>query len=515
MALPVPVPPLTDGVVTLRPPDESDLPAIEQRITDPEVVRWFGASEHSAQTVRPRLAQTDDQGPLRTGVDNIRFEPSSALDLVLHRLTDEETLAGLETWLREETAADRFSGAVLVAKDGEGLFLGAYGLGDRELQIPNTLETRFRIGSMNKMFTAVAVLQLVEADQVELTAPLGTYLTDYPNHEVAERVTIHHLLTHTGGTGDIFGLEFDAHREELRTLGDYVELYGGRGLEFEPGTRWAYSNYGFILLGAAIEAVTGQSYYDFVNRHIYEPGLMTRTGSLPEERSVPDRAIGYMDPSGVTDWRPNTDTLPYRGTSAGGGYATVEDFARFAEALLNHELLSPESTELLITGKEEIGPGVEYAYGFADRRDAEGNRSVGHAGGAPGMNGDLRISQSRATSWSSSRTWIRRPPSGSPTTSTSASRSTDRHAHRASGRVAGRCSHRRPSHALTSGSPPSAVPRSPPWRTCPPPGRSRRVGVPYAGGEPRPPTAAQSPSAQLIVVGQAHAFRRFIGASKA
>jgi D-alanyl-D-alanine carboxypeptidase len=227
---------------------------------------------------------------------------------------------------------------------------------------------------MNKMFTAVAVLQLVEADQVELTAPLGTYLTDYPNHEVAERVTIHHLLTHTGGTGDIFGLEFDAHREELRTLGDYVELYGGRGLEFEPGTRGAYSNYGFILLGAAIEAVTGQSYYDFVNRHIYEPALMTRTGSLPEERSVPDRAIGYMDPSGVTDWRPNTDTLPYRGTSAGGGYATVEDFARFAEALLNHELLSPESTELLITGKEEIGPGVEYGYGFADRRDAEGNR---------------------------------------------------------------------------------------------------------------------------------------------
>ena len=87
----------------------------------------------------------------------------------------------------------------------------------------------------------------------------------------------------------------------------------------------------------------------------------------------------------------NTDTLPYRGTSAGGGYPTVGDFARFVDALLNHELLSPASTELLITGKEEIGPGVSYAYGFEDHRDAEGNGWVGHGGGAPGMNGDLTI----------------------------------------------------------------------------------------------------------------------------
>jgi CubicO group peptidase (beta-lactamase class C family) len=244
---------------------------------------------------------------------------------------------------------------------------------------------------MNKMFTAVAILQLVEAGKVELTAPLGTYLTDYPNREVATEVTIHHLLTHTGGTGDIFGPEFDAHREELRTLADYVELYGERGPEFEPGSQWAYSNYGFILLGAVIEAVTRQSYYDYVQEHIYEPAGMTGTGALPEDQMVPDRAIGYMDPSGGTDWRPNTDTLPYRGTSAGRGYSTVEDLARFADALLNHELLGPDATELLITGKEEIGPGIGYAYGFEDHRDAEGNGWVGHGGGAPGMNGDLRI----------------------------------------------------------------------------------------------------------------------------
>ncbi len=367
-----------------------------------DVSPWAG------QTVRLRLAQSDNQGPLRVGVDNIRFEPigtdgddriellitqepSSAVDLVLHRMTEADALAALKTLLREDAAADRFSGAVLVAKDGQVLFSHAYGLADRKRGIPNTLQTRFRIGSMNKMFTAVAILQLVEAGKVELTAPLGEYLTDYPNRDVATKVTIHHLLTHTGGTGDIFGPDFEAHRQELRTLGDYVELYGERGLEFEPGSRWAYSNYGFILLGVVIEKVTGQSYYDYVQAHIYEPAGMAASGSLPEHEAVPNRSIGYTKPPGTTEWVPNTDTLPYRGTSAGGGYSTVEDLARFGQALLNHELLSADSTELLITGKVESAPGARYAYGFEDLRDTDGNGSVGHGGGAPGMNGDLRI----------------------------------------------------------------------------------------------------------------------------
>jgi CubicO group peptidase (beta-lactamase class C family) len=391
-----------DVLVNVYSTSPADPTSLAPTAVSVDLSAWAG------QTVRLRLAQSDNQGPLRAGVDNIRFEPigagadgrierldtpepTSALELVLHRLTEAEAMAALETFVREEATADRFSGAVLVAKDGEVLFTKAYGLADREREIPNTVQTRFRIGSMNKMFTAVAILQLVEAGEVELTAPLGTYLTDYPNRGVATKVTIHHLLTHTGGTGDIFGPEFEAHREELRTLDDYVELYGERGTEFEPGSRWVYSNYGFILLGAVIEAVTRQSYYDYVHEHIYEPAGMTGTGSVPEDQAVPDRAIGYMDPSGGTDWHPNTDTLPYRGTSAGGGYSTVEDFALFADALLNHELLSRDSTELLTTGKEEIGPGISYAYGFEDHRDIEGNGWVGHGGGAPGMNGDLRI----------------------------------------------------------------------------------------------------------------------------
>ena len=118
---------------------------------------------------------------------------------------------------------------------------------------------------------------------------------------------------------------------------------------------------------------------------------MTATGSLPETEAVPDRSIGYTTPTPGGERNPNTDTLPYRGTAAGGGYSTVEDLTRFAEALLNHGLLSPDSTDLLFTAQVDSGPGGGYAYGFEDRRDGEGNGPVGHSGGAPGMNGDLRI----------------------------------------------------------------------------------------------------------------------------
>jgi CubicO group peptidase (beta-lactamase class C family) len=306
------------------------------------------------------------------------------------RLSEPEVITALRAKLDKDAAADRFAGTALLAKNGKVLFSGAYGLADREKQVASNLDSRFRIGSMNKMFTAVAILQLVQAGKIKLTDPLGKYVTDYPNQDVATRVTIHHLLTHTGGTGDIFGPEFNAHRLELRTLDDYVALYGKRGLAFEPGSHWEYSNYGMLLAGVVVERVSGQSYYDYVAEHIYKPVGMTRTGSEPENVVVPDRSIGYMRAQGGGGWTPNTATLPYRGTSAGGGYSTVGDLMKFADALIGHELLNAEYTELLITEKVDSGGGSKYAYGFEDGRK-NGVGAVGHGGGAPGMNGDLRI----------------------------------------------------------------------------------------------------------------------------
>jgi CubicO group peptidase (beta-lactamase class C family) len=316
-----------------------------------DLSRWAG------RTVRLRLAATDNRGPMRVGVDDIRFkriganaedrvellatpEPSRAVELVLHRMSEAEALAALAARAAELARADEFSGAVLVAREGKVRLLHAWGRADRTSGSRNTMRTKFRIGSMNKMFTAVATLQLVEAGKLALDDPIGKYLPDYPNKDVASGVTVRHLLTHTGGTGDIFGPEFELNRLKLREHHDYVKLYGSRGLAFEPGARFEYSNYGYILLGALIEAVSGESYYDYVREHVFGPAGMSSTGSLPESAHVPNRAVGYMRLYPGDEWEPNTDTLPWRGTAAGGGYSTIGDLMRFAQALSSGRLIS-------------------------------------------------------------------------------------------------------------------------------------------------------------------------------
>ena len=309
-------------------------------------------------------------------------------EFALPHVSESELVPLLKKTLDDAAAMDRFSGVAMVARNGKPVFAQSYGLSDREKKTPNTLKTRFRLGSMNKMFTAVATLQLVQSGKLDLKAPFGKYLTDYPNKDLASKVTIEQLLSHTGGTGDIFGPEFEKNRLELKTLQDYVKLYGNRGPQFEPGSRWGYSNYGFLLLGVLIEKVSGQSYYDYVRDHIFKPAGMTATASEPEEQVVAERSVGYTRFTGGS-LKPNTDTLPYRGTSAGGGYSTAEDLLKFATALQEHKLLNAQHTEMLTTGKVDT-PGGKYAYGFSDGV-YNGTRCFGHGGGAPGMNGELRI----------------------------------------------------------------------------------------------------------------------------
>ena len=296
------------------------------------------------------------------------------------RLSD----AALGEHLRDFLERSDFSGAVLVARRGRPVFSAARGLADRERQVPNTLESRFRVGSMDKMFTAVAVLQLVQAGKVELDAPVGTYLKDYPNADFARTVTVRQLLTHTGGAGDIFGPQYFARRLEVKTLHDYVGLYGTRAPEFTPGTNWRYANYGFILLGRIVEAASGQSYYDYVRDRIFAPAGMTGAGFEPEDAAVERRVVPYaIGPEGP---RSTADTLPYRGTSAGGGYATVGDFLAFADALTRHRLLDAQHYRLLTTKQANGG----YAFGFEDG-SRDGVRIFGHSGGAPGQNGYFRV----------------------------------------------------------------------------------------------------------------------------
>lgn len=300
------------------------------------------------------------------------------------RLTD-AALSGAIAGKLAEMGED-YSGVVMVARRGQPFATFAQGWADREHKVANSAATRFRVGSMDKMFTAVAIMQLAQAGKLDVQAPLITYLKDYPNADWARKVTLHHLLTHQGGAGDIFTPEYEARRDQVRTLQDYVDLFGARAPEFEPGTKDEYSNYGFILLGRVVEAVSGQSYYDYVQDHIFAPAGMTGSGFEPETTPVPGRAVAYEHEK--TAFTP-AGGLPWRGTSAGGGYATAEDFVKFAMALHDGRLLDAAHRRQMTAGIVDLGGGMKYGYGIAIYPNTPS--IVGHNGGAPGMAGDLRI----------------------------------------------------------------------------------------------------------------------------
>lgn len=322
---------------------------------------------------------------------SINVSRDSAAAAPVARMTLGSSVAALESEAIAAAGRDEFSGAVLVAHNGRIVLEQAYGFADREAGVKNTIDTRFRLGSMNKMFTATAALQLVAAGKLALDEPLGKYVPGYPNREIAQQVTIRHLLTHTGGTGDIFTPDYERRRLDVHELADYIKLFGNRGLEFPPGSRWEYSNYGFVLLGYVIEKVSGMSYYDYVRQYVFEPAGMTSTDSLPESSKVSLRAVGYTRRNGR--WVSNQDTLPWRGTSAGGGYSTVRDLLRFAEALSDGKLIGRELLAAMTS--RQSGPGEGDAvrgYGFGmGVLDSPGMKRFGHGGGAPGMNGELRV----------------------------------------------------------------------------------------------------------------------------
>jgi CubicO group peptidase (beta-lactamase class C family) len=301
----------------------------------------------------------------------------------------------LSAFLEQQAAADQFSGAAMVARDEEVLFARAYRLASKAFGAPNKVDTRFNLGSMNKMLTAVAIAQLAERGRLAFDDPVGKHLPDYPREDVAQKVTIHHLLTHTAGLGSYWNDRFEAARDRLRSVNDYLRLFVDDPLLFEPGERAEYSNAGYIVLGAILERVTGRRYDDYVHEHIYEPAGMRETEAYALDCDVPNLAIGYthQDPDGGANsgaWRNNLLMLPARGGPAGGGYSTVEDLLRFASALRRHRLLSPQMTATVLEGKVALRTRVFARYGYGFGSDiVEGVRVVGHSGGAPGINGQL------------------------------------------------------------------------------------------------------------------------------
>src|SRR5437763_11227801 len=178
------------------------------------------------------------------------------------KLTEAEVTESLAAYLEGLAKEDKFSGVVLVARGGKPFFVKAYGLADKTRNLVNNLETKFNLGSMNKMFTAVAIAQLAEQGKLAFDDKVGKLLPDYPNKDVASKVTIHHLLTHTSGLGSYWNAKFDARRATIKTVADYLGLFADEPLLFEPGARFEYSNSGFIVLGASLERGSGARHYE-------------------------------------------------------------------------------------------------------------------------------------------------------------------------------------------------------------------------------------------------------------
>ena len=308
---------------------------------------------------------------------------------------DSQLLEDLDLHIQEATEAEEFSGVVLLAKDGEVFFKKAYGLASKRFSVPNQVDTKFNLGSMNKMFTTIAIAQLVEKGSLSYDDPIGKYLgEDWLSAETGNKVKISHLLTHTSGFGSHFtGKFWQSAKDLFKSVDDYKQLVAHQKLQFEPGTKWSYSNTGFIFLGAIIEKVTGEDYFDYVMGNIYEVAGMGNTDCYDMERPVPNLAIGYgmwKGEDGKEHWENNLFKHDVKGCPGGGGFSTAEDLLNFDIALRTNSLVSKDTWELLMTEKPNTGEGdLKWGYGFVIQKNAMLGRIVGHGGGFFGINSNL------------------------------------------------------------------------------------------------------------------------------
>ncbi len=278
----------------------------------------------------------------------------------------------------------QFNGSVLVAENGKITYKGAYGQANMEWNIPNTPDTRFRLGSITKQFTATVILQLVEQGKIKLDAKLSDYLPDY-RKDTGEKVTIHHLLTHTSGIPSYTsqpGFFQNVSRNPYK-VDEFVKKYASGDLEFEPGSKFLYNNSGYFLLGAIIERVTGKPYEQVLKQNIFDPLGMKNTGYDHHDTLIPKRASGYTKtPDGYANAAYLDMSIPY---AAGSLYSTVEDLYLWDQALYTDKVLSAQSKALMYK------PFLEnYAYGWAItnasfKQNDQPVQMISHDGGINGF----------------------------------------------------------------------------------------------------------------------------------
>ncbi len=342
--------------------------------------------------------KVEEQSPYAiTGYTSQRIHPPAGFPQ--RKLSERELVKEIKAFMNKLTAVDAFSGTLLVAKDGKPIYKTVHGMASKAYNIRNRIDTKLNLASIGKTFTAVAILQLVEHGKLSLNDTVGKILPDYPNKQAAAKVTIHHLLTHTSGMGDMHGPKYAARASSLRQVRDYLPLFVDDPLSFEPGARMQYSNAGYILLGAVIEKVSGENFFDYVRDHIFKPAGMIDTDYYEKDLDIPNLAAGY------TNWiergedyqdfvlgqrRSNYGGI--KGSPQGGAYSTIDDLLRFSLALRGYKLLSAASVDLMTTKKvffrTYAADDTYYGYGL-ELENIDGKHVIGHTGGDLGVSSAL------------------------------------------------------------------------------------------------------------------------------
>jgi CubicO group peptidase (beta-lactamase class C family) len=285
----------------------------------------------------------------------------------------------LDAWMAPRVADDTFAGVVLIARDGVPVITRAYGLADRERRVDAASDLRYNLGSINKLFTKVAIGQLLAAGKLALTDTVGALLPDYPDSP-ARGATVEQLLEHQGGIADFFGPAFDAApKSQFRRNADYYRFVAAQPVRFAPGARREYCNGCYIVLGAIVERVSGLPYETYVAQKVYAPAGMSGAGWFAQDALPAKVAKGYTRRAGPgkpeVPLHENGEMHGATGSAAGGGYASAADLLAFDSALRTGKLLDPAKTAwMLQTDRAEPG---------------RARGGIGAAGGAPGINAAL------------------------------------------------------------------------------------------------------------------------------
>jgi CubicO group peptidase (beta-lactamase class C family) len=288
--------------------------------------------------------------------------------------------ARMEQVIQSHVSAGTFMGTVLVARDGNIVLDKAYGMANLELDVPNTPDTKFRLGSVTKQFTAAAILLLEERGKLKLDDRVKAYLPDSPM--AWDRITIFNLLTHTSGIPNFTAsADYSTVKLSSRTAAAAVAAFRDRPLDFGPGEKYSYSNSGYLVLGAIIEAVGGQSYEKFVTENLFAPAGMSDSGYDSNTAVIKRRASGYIKtPTGYVNAGYIHMSIPH---AAGALYSTTRDLLKWEQALFGGKLISKASLDRMITPfKNNYGLGITSSL-------INGRRVIAHGGGIDGFNTQL------------------------------------------------------------------------------------------------------------------------------